>query len=280
MLHALNRLLLWPLLLVAAAHASAAAEPVTPLAEAHAHNDYAHARPLADALGHGFTSVEADVFLRPEGLLVGHEVRELKPERTLQALYLDPLRKRIKAHGGRVYQAGTPFYLMIDVKSEAEATYAALDKVLADYSDVLSFTKEGKFTRGPVTVILSGNRAERTIAKQAVRFVAIDGRLEDLMLDPAPALVPWISANWNLVFTWRGEGPMPDAEKTKLADLVRRAHAQGRQVRFWATPENEAVWKVLLAAGVDRINTDKLAELEAFLRTRAAKCQSALKTSQ
>ena len=259
------------LMLMIAASAARAAEPaaVAPLAQAHAHNDYAHARPLADALDHGFTSVEADIFLRPEGLLVGHEARELKPERTLQALYLDPLRARIKSGGGRVYQGSPSFYLMIDVKSDAEATYAALDKMLAGYADILSVTKDGKASAGPVTVILSGNRAQETIAKQKVRYVGIDGRIEDLKRELPPTLVPWISANWNLVFAWRGDGPIPEAEKTKLAELVKQAHAQGRQVRFWATPEKEAVWKELLAAGVDRINTDKLAELAAFLKSNA-----------
>ncbi len=256
----------FPSLLVAALSA-AAAEPtaVAPLTQAHAHNDYAHPRPLADALDHGFTSVEADIFLRPQGLLVGHALQELKPERTLQALYLDPLRDRVKSGGGRVNRDGPPFYLMIDVKSDAEATYVALDKVLAGYADMLSVTKDGKLIQGPVTVILSGNRAHETIAKQAVRYVGIDGRIEDLKCNPPPMLVPWISANWNLVFAWRGDGPIPEADKAKLADLVKLAHAQGRQVRFWATPEKEAVWKELLAAGVDRINTDKLAELKTFL---------------
>jgi Glycerophosphoryl diester phosphodiesterase family len=247
--------------------AGTAAEPivVTALPQAHAHNDYAHARPLADALDHGFTSVEADIFLRPEGLLVGHEARELVPERTLQKLYLDPLRERLKANGGRVYRDGPPLFLMIDVKSEAEATYAALDKVLAGYADILSVTKDGKFEARAVTIVLSGNRAQQTIAMQAVRYVGIDGRPEDLKLDPPSHLVPWISANWNLVFTWSGEGPIPAVDQTKLSKLVKQAHDQGRQVRFWATPEKEAVWKELLAAGVDRINTDKLAELQAFL---------------
>ncbi|MCI0360753.1 MAG: phosphatidylinositol-specific phospholipase C/glycerophosphodiester phosphodiesterase family protein [Planctomycetaceae bacterium] len=244
---------------------AAVAADVAPLPQAHAHNDYAHARPLADALDHGFTSVEADIFLRPEGLLVGHEARELAPERTLQRLYLDPLRERLAANGGRVYRDGPPFYLMIDVKSEAEATYAALDKVLAGYADILSVTKDGKFEARAVTIVLSGNRAKETIAKQAVRYVGIDGRPEDLKLEAPSHLVPWISANWNLVFTWHGEAPISATEKTKLSELVKQAHDQGRQVRFWATPEKETVWRELLAAGVDRINTDKLAELEAFL---------------
>ena len=42
----------------------------TPLANAHAHNDYEHERPLLDALDQGFTSIEADVFL-VEGQVAG-----------------------------------------------------------------------------------------------------------------------------------------------------------------------------------------------------------------
>ena len=60
---------------------------------------------------------------------------------------------------------------------------------------------------------------------------------------------------------------MPDAEKAKLREYVAKAHKRGRLVRFWATPEKEAVWKELLAADVDLINTDKLAELQKFLLT-------------
>ncbi|HOY60236.1 MAG TPA: hypothetical protein PK640_19110 [Verrucomicrobiota bacterium] len=58
---------------------------------------------------------------------------------------------------------------------------------------------------------------------------------------------------------------MPPGEAQRLADLVQRAHAQGRRVRFWGGPDIEPVWRAHHAAGVDLINTDKLAELRAFL---------------
>ena len=115
--------------IVASATAQEAA--VKPLPEAHAHNDYDHARPLFDALDHGFCSVEADIWLTPDGLLVAHDRKDLRPGRTLEALYLDPLRERIQANGGRVYRGGPIFHLLIDVKTEADETYAVLDKVLA-----------------------------------------------------------------------------------------------------------------------------------------------------
>ncbi|MHC4705195.1 MAG: hypothetical protein ACYTFQ_31985, partial [Planctomycetota bacterium] len=68
--------------------------PVRPLPQAHAHNDYRHDRPLYDALAHGFTGVEADIFLVDGDLYVAHDRHEITPERTLRRLYLDPLRER------------------------------------------------------------------------------------------------------------------------------------------------------------------------------------------
>jgi hypothetical protein len=238
-----------------------------PLRQAHAHNDYLHARPLLDALDHGFCSVEADIFLTPEGLLVAHEAKELKPGRTLQSLYLDPLRQRVQNCGGRVYPSGPTFYLLVDVKTEAAATYAALDKLLAGYADILSVTENGRLTEKAVTIILSGNRAIDEITKQSKRYVAIDGRLDDLKTNPAPELVPWISANWTLLFRWRGEGEIPGDEKQKLEAIVRQAHEQKRKVRFWATPEHKTLWQELVQARVDFINTDKLDELQQFLKS-------------
>src|ERR1700686_2617314 len=90
-----GRALLVAACLYAGPPASASAqEParVVPLRHAHAHNDYEHKRPLFDALDCGFCSVEADIWLVDGKLLVAHDRNQVKPERTLQALYLDPLR--------------------------------------------------------------------------------------------------------------------------------------------------------------------------------------------
>ena len=109
--------------------------PVTPVKNAHAHNDYQHTRPLFDALDQGFNSVEADVFLVDGKLWSDIRALDLKPDRTLESLYLDPLRERIRANGGKVYRDGPPFWLLVDVKTEAKSTYAALHDVLARYAD-------------------------------------------------------------------------------------------------------------------------------------------------
>lgn len=245
----------------------ARADGPKPLPRAHAHNDYEHARPLLDALDRGFCSVEADVWLVKGQLLVAHTPAQWNTERTLEKLYLDPLRARAKANRGSIYPGAT-FYLMIDVKTDAKETYAALAPVLERYSDVLTVTRDGKTEPRAVTVVVSGNRDRKTLAEQKVRYAALDGRPADLDGDSPAALVPWVSDSWKLHFKWNGTGAMPDDERKKLRAFVEKAHEQGRKVRFWATPETESAWKELLAADVDFINTDKLKELETFLRAR------------
>lgn len=244
----------------------AAAEEKKPLARAHAHNDYEHKRPLLDALDCGFCSVEADIWLVKGQLLVAHTPLDWNTDRTLEKLYLDPLRDRVKANAGKVYKAGAPFFLMIDVKTEAKGTYAALAKVLESYADILTVTRDGKVESKAVTVVISGNRDVKTLTEQKTRYAAIDGRPADLDGAAPAALVPWVSAEWGLQFKWAGTGAMPDDERKKLREMVAKAHKQGRKVRFWATPEKVEVWKELLAADVDLLNTDKLKELEKFLR--------------
>jgi hypothetical protein len=239
--------------------------PVVPLRHAHAHNDYEHPRPLFDALDYGFGSVEADIYLVDGQLLIGHDRKDLRPGRTLEKLYLDPLRERVKANGGRVYRDGPSVWLLIDVKTEADPTYLALDKVLDRYDDILSVVRDGKLEEKAVTAVVTGNRAQERIAGQEVRHAGIDGRPSDLDSTAPAHRVPWISARWDSLFRWKGEGPLPDEECARLADIVRKAHAHGRLVRFWATPESPVVWKELRAAGVDLLNTDKLAELQQFL---------------
>jgi hypothetical protein len=239
--------------------------PVTPLPAAHAHNDYEHPRPLFDALARGFCSVEADIWLQDDKLLVAHTPFGWKADRTLRSLYLDPLRERVKRTGGTVFPDGPAFHLMIDVKTDAKETWPALEKVLAEYADILTVTSDGKTDRKAVTVVISGNADRDGIEKAKVRYAAIDGRPKDLDGDTPAHLIPWVSQGWGVMFKWDGTGDMPEDERTKLAEHVARAHKQGRKVRFWATPEKPEVWKELRRAGCDFINTDKLDDLRAFL---------------
>jgi hypothetical protein len=236
-----------------------------PLIRAHAHNDYEHKRPLFDALDHGFCSVEADIYLVNGKLLVAHNLSQVKPEGTLQALYLDPLRERIRKNGGRVYTNGPECTLLIDLKSDWRTIYPVLRNVLKQYSDIFStFRSDAKETNA-ITAIITGNRSLDMFNGETVRYAAYDGPLGELDSNASPNLIPWISGNWNSTFSWRGSREMPPNQKQKLTQIVTKAHQHGRRVRFWATPDEPRFWKEILADGVDLINADDLEATQKFL---------------
>jgi glycerophosphoryl diester phosphodiesterase len=244
---------------------------VQPLERAHAHNDYEHDRPLLDALEHGFTSVEADVYLVDGQLLVAHDPEDLDPTRTLQSLYLDPLRRIAHRNGGSVYRKWDgSIQLLIDIKNTGAETYAAIDRLLRRYPDIMTRWTGDRMHERAVTAVISGDRPRELMESQRTRFAGYDGRLSDLGTGISPTFMPLVSDNWTRHFTWLGVGPMPEAEREKLHRIVQQAHAAGYRVRFWATPDldtaaREALWAELIAAGVDHLNTDDLAGLQEFL---------------
>lgn len=247
-------------------------DPIIALPNAHAHNDYEHKRPLFDALSHGFTSLEADVHLINGTLYVAHDTpRDLEQTPSLQSLYLQPLYQWTAEHDGSIYQKyEDPIFLMIDIKTKAEPTYEALRSALAPYKSILWHVDNGKVVPGPVRIFLSGNRPIAMVQQEEVLLAGIDGRPNDIGKGYTTEFMPVISDNYRRHLSWRGKKAEPDAEQyEQLKAWIDAAHAEGKQVRLWASPENKAVWVKLRELGVDLLNTDRLAELKDFLLDEA-----------
>ncbi len=249
-------------------------DPIIPLPNAHAHNDYEHRRPLFDALSHGFTSLEADVHLINETLYVAHDTpRDLDKTPSLQSLYLQPLYQWMSEHNGTIYpKYDEPIFLMIDIKTNAESTYAALRSALAPFKSMLWHVDNGKVVPGPLRIFLSGNRPIAMVQQDEVQLAGIDGRPNDIGKDYTAEFMPVISDNYRRHLSWRGKKGEPDAEEyEQLKSWINAAHAEGKKVRLWASPENQAVWVKLLELGVDLLNTDRLADLRDFLLNEATR---------
>lgn len=236
-----------------------------PLIHGHAHNDYEHKRPLLDALEYGMCSIEADIWLVGGELLVAHDRDKVKPGRTLQSLYLDPLRERVKKNGGRVYKDGPEITLLIDFKSPAAEIYPVVRDVLQRYAEMLTEFRGETVKKRAVTVILTGNSSRALLAKEKARYAASDGTLEDLDSDVPVSLVPLISDAWTDHFRWFGVGEFPERERLRLREVVMKAHKKGRRIRFWASPNSVPLWREQRAAGVDLLNVDDLDRAQKFL---------------
>lgn len=228
----------------------------------HSHNDYEQKDPLATALLNGFVSVEVDVWLVDDDLRVGHTEREIVHDRTLRNLYLAPLAARTAALGSIYPDHDRPFQLLVDIKNdEAESAYPTLYRELNDYSNILTRYIDGAVLPGAVSLVITGKFPRSTLSRHGSRYVAFDGRLDDNYSNVASTVMPLCSGNWEKHFTWRGQGRMPAVERRRLRQLVDQAHAGGRKVRFWGTPNSpagarRAVWRELALAKVDYIGVD------------------------
>lgn len=249
----------------------------------HAHNDYEHPRPLLDALDQGFGSVEADIFLVDGELRVGHDRQSLRPGRTLESLYLDPLLARVRENGGTVHPWPGELTLLVDIKADGEKVYQELAKRLVKYQEMLTTYPrpdlknyslvelanhaDAKVKPGAVRIVISGDRPVETINKDGRGLMFIDGRLSDVSATaPLPQTIPLISDSYDDKFKWNGKGDMPADERFKLRRMAQLVHAQGGKFRLWGVPDTEDAWREFYDAGVDLVNTDKLAPLAEFLR--------------
>jgi glycerophosphoryl diester phosphodiesterase len=231
----------------------------------HAHNDYLHKHPLTDALSFGFKSVEIDVFLHKGKLVVAHVPIGLDSKKDIVELYLEPIKKRIELNGGEVYKGdSTPLIFMIDFKTNGDSTYSKLEEVLQPYKKYLTtYDAQGNVKLGALSINISG-RIPANVLGKTERWVTIDGNISNRN-DTTPAnFMERVSSPYSSCFSWKGMGTMPKEQKALLVKLTEEAHAHGRQIRFYALPQNEAVWLELLDAGVDWLNIDKLEKFANF----------------
>ncbi|HYV46194.1 MAG TPA: hypothetical protein VFA20_15095 [Myxococcaceae bacterium] len=230
---------------------------------AHAHNDYEHPHPLQDALDQRFSSVEADVYFDGGSFKVAHNSWDAS-KGSLKELYLDPLQARVDA-GGSVYGDGEPFTLWIDIKDSNPAMPDALRGLLDGFSMLSRFTDQGT-TPGPVTAVLTGDAGMKAALVAAPDRRAVRDS-NDYAPDDPPADGRWgfYALSWGDYLGWGGSGELPEEDRARMACIMDNAHASGRKVRFYATPDRAEDWQAELANGTDYINTDHLAELSAVL---------------
>jgi non-heme chloroperoxidase len=231
----------------------AACESPAPL-PAYAHNDYANSRPLVDAIALGYRGVEVDLLLAGGALLAGHERAAVTAGRTLEALYLDPLRRRMQ-HCGRIIAGPAPFLLAIELKERDPAAFDSLAALLGRYAELFD-----PAAATPAEVVLVGwhppileMHSDRRVPLRLQARVA--GRAEQAVADTS-SLVRLVSLDYGKTVRWSGQGPVPPRAARWLAALAREKGAgPGRLARVHNVPADASVYRLLLGAGVDLLGT-------------------------
>jgi alkaline phosphatase len=230
----------------------------------HSHNDYYNESPFFTAYNQHFGSIEADVWAIDGILFVAHDREEITPERTLEELYILPIVKVFRENSGKAWPGSvSTFQLMVDMKTEAEPALSLLVKLLEQYPEVF----DTRVNKNAVKVVISGNRPIPEDYRNYPPFIWFDGRLSEKYTKSQLKRIGMISDNFTKYSSWKGEGPMSEADRQKIARFIGDVHKMKKKIRFWATPDNENAWQTLYKMNVDFINTDHIEKLSEFLQS-------------
>ncbi|WEK38335.1 MAG: alkaline phosphatase [Candidatus Pseudobacter hemicellulosilyticus] len=266
MLKSLQRLAVsLPLLLLV--YSNQAQERPATANNGHSHNDYEQQRPFYTAYEAGMGSVEADVFLRNGRLMVAHEAGHIRPNYTLEELYLKPIAALYAQYGDRVFpDTARRLQLLIDIKEDYTTVLPALISQLNNYPGIFDPTRN----RYAVKVVLSGNTPPPAAFAQYPDLIYFDGRPAIPYTAEQVRRLGMISADISSFSAWNGKGTPPMADQQKLKEVIQRAKALGIPFRFWGTKDNANTWTELEKMGVDWIGTDHPALLQDFYTKRAS----------
>lgn len=224
-----------------------------------AHNDYEGEIPFHTSYALQVGYIEADVFLLEGKLMVAHHQQEIRNDRTLEHLYLEPLSKALVQNNGFAYADTTRrLTLMIDLKTEGVSTLKAIVNALSKFPTLIASPT--------LQVMISGSVPDPGLWKQYPPFIYFDGRPGIQYSSDQWDRISMISTNFGSHVKWNGHGMLPVEAREKIQGLMATAHQHGKKFRFWATPDFENAWRELKAIDVDVIGTDRVLDLITFLQ--------------
>lgn len=235
----------------------------------HSNNDYYQSRPLFNAIDNYMKSIEIDIFMINNQFYVAHSVDEIKNERTLEKLYLNPLLEIINLNKGSIYpNQNEVFYVFIDIKKDGKKVIPLLNETINQFKSKI---KNPNFNSMIKFVITGDNDYESIINTNG--NLSIDGRPIDLLDDINNVikydnnLMPIISddiKNWTKA---KEPKELTELEIMTLKKFINDVHNQGQLVRFWGYKDDNQIWNYLIKLGVDLINNDNPEQFRLFINS-------------
>ena len=230
----------------------------------HSHNDYYQRLPFYQAYSQQMASIEADIFAtdNDDELLVAHYISELGNAPTLEESYIEPIVSLYRLNNGRAWRGSDKYFvLLIDFKTPSAVTMDRLLKKLQKYPEVF----DPVVNPYAVRVVISGSRPPDNTFINYPSIISFDGAHTNYTPQQLER-IHMISMNFRRLSRWNGQGDIDEDDVKRLKEAIDAAHALGKPVRFWGSPDNPNAWLTLHKMGVDFINTDKPEECAAFFR--------------
>jgi alkaline phosphatase len=229
---------------------------------AHSHNDYVNEIPFWLAYNNHFGSIETDIWAVNGELFVAHNTADIKPEKTLDILYIQPIVKLLTENNGKPWKDNpSTFQLLIDLKTTVEPTLSLLVEKLKKYSAVF----DPEINENAIRVVITGNRPEPSDFEKYPGYILFDGILNQKYNQQQLKRVALYSENLRKFTLWNGEGEIIEKDKIRLQNVIDSVHSINKKIRFWNAPDDINAWKTFINMKSDYINTDHIIKLAEYL---------------
>ena len=248
--------------------------------QCHSHNDYWRRVPLYDALSAGCTSVEADIWLRDNDLLIGHKAHQLKSTRSLRKLYLDPLSSILNhqnvnlslAEGARPVgvfdvKPDTSLVLLLDLKTTGEKTWQLVLQQLEPLhlKGWLTVFNGTAVIPGPITVVGTGKAPVDYFMSSTSfhRYTFFDAPLTQLDTQYTRHNSYFASASLKDAIGNVRWGAIDSEQEKTIKSQIEAASLRGLVSRYWDLPSwpvstRTRIWKQLVSLGAGILNVDDI----------------------
>lgn len=250
--------------------------------------------PLHAALAAGCTSIEVNVWLSENELLVGYTPETLVRGQNLRSLYLDPLLRLLRENNTPSFnlpsdgnidddtagvfpnEPSQTLVLLINFNSDGERLWPRLIEHLEPLREggYLTFFNGSSVIQRPITVVASGKAPFHRVLKQTFRRdIFFDAPIDSLPsrsldnsageLSYSPHNSYYASADFQKAIGTVKPIGFSRGQLCKLRRQIRAAHEHGLKVRYWNTPSSPRglanhVRHILVREGVDVTDVDSL----------------------
>ncbi len=229
------------------------------VADAHSHNDYKNSIPFYRAYKAGFGSIEADVFAVNGQLMVAHEEKEITPSRSLVLMYINPLIEKLKQDTARKLR------LLIEIKKDYTITLPLVMEELKPLSQYFDYPGHP----GRLSIVMTGAVPPGSVMLNYPAWLNFDVDHVDGFTKQQLTKIGLVSVPFSRYSKWNGTGEINQQDVSRLNGIIDSAHAIGKKIRFWDTPDNPTSWKELIKLNSDVIGTDHINELADFFNNKA-----------
>lgn len=225
-----------------------------------ASRNFTNSNNLWESIGRGVVNFQADVMYIYGKLYVTSLMPDSSNHKlpTLTEAYLYPLFNQYKKNSSEILPGYSgDIFLILNMTTQAVQIYKQLAVEMRPFTDMLTFTLDGKKHQGKLRILIKDKTSFEAINSIKPSFLALAGDINDIDKNVDSEKMPLIELNFNELTTWKGTGNIPFEDFTKIKSLVAKIHAQNKKVSIVNCPAYKPVAEFVKSANIDFINTQE-----------------------